>query len=328
MSTCLFRSPLAERLSAFFEMRHALGRCIKSDYTLFRCIDRFLSKTLKPGQPITRRVVVQWVKEIEPLSVGSRINRMCLFRQFCLYLNHFDPRTYLLHQSFLPKRIRPAPYIYTLEQVQAILVAARQISGPPNSLHPAVMATLLGLLYATGLRVGEARKLTLADVDLENHVLHVRETKFKKSRDVPISVSTSKALSSFLRERQDAGFSINPAAPVFVSPTGRTYGPGRVCELFLGIVRNLGFRGPVGERGPRMHDFRHTFAVQRLAAWYKEGADLSVKLPLLTTYLGHTSVVCTEVYLQATAELLEEAGKRFHQYSAIPLSGKEDPHGS
>ncbi|MFQ5684880.1 MAG: tyrosine-type recombinase/integrase [Candidatus Binatia bacterium] len=327
MSTCLFRSPLAERLSAFFEIRHALGRSVKSDYTLFRCIDRFLIKTLKPGQPITRRVVAKWVKDIAPLSVGTRINRMCLFRQFCLYLNHFDPRTYLVHQSFLPRRVRPAPFIYTREQVQDILAAARRI-GPPDSLRPSVMATLLGLLYATGLRVGEARKLTLADVDLEEGVLHVRETKFKKSRDVPISVSTIKALSDFLCERQDAGFSTNPVAPAFVNPAGKAYGQTQVYELFMEIVRHLGIRGPKGERGPRMHDFRHTFAVHRLAAWYKEGADLSVKLPLLTTYLGHTTVFCTEVYLQATAELLEEAGKRFHRYSAIPFPGREERHGS
>mgnify|MGYP001823613738 FL=1 len=88
--------------------------------------------------------------------------------------------------------------------------------------------------------------------------------------------------------------------------------------LFLQILRYLGLRGPKGERGPRLHDFRHTFAVNRLTAWYWQEVDLSAKLPLLTTYLGHGSVIYTEVYLQATAQLLEKAGKRFHRRFAIP----------
>jgi len=127
------------------------------------------------------------------------------------------------------------------------------------------------------------------------------------------------ALTVFMRRRKALGFSTAPSAPLFVGPHGRAYGEPRISEIFLAIIRSLRLRGPAGQRGPRIHDFRHSFAVTRLATWYRQDAVLQAKLPLLTTYLGHTSPVCTGVYLQATAELLQEANKRFHRHCAIPM---------
>ena len=203
------------------------------------------------------------------------------------------------------------------------MAAAKQI-GPPDSLRPAVISTIIGLLYTTGLRIGEALKLTLADLDFDRRLIVIRETKFKKSRYVMLSPSSVRHLTAFLRKRSRAGFSMEPNAPVFVNPMGRAYGQSTIATIFLEIVRELGLRGPKGEPGPRIHDFRHTFAVNRLATWYREGANLAAKLPLLTTYLGHTTVTCTQVYLQATAELMEKAGKRFHSNFVIPpLSRRE-----
>jgi integrase/recombinase XerD len=327
MKTGTFRGPLAFWLHAFWEMRHTLGRRGEYERKILTYLDRFLMGELKPGQPITREIADRWFKSMEHLSIGTRINRMSVLRQFCSYLRHFDPGTCIIHQSFIPRRIRPAPYIYSQQEVRSIMASARQI-GPVGSLRPAVVSTLIGLLYATGLRIGEALKLTLADIDLEGQRLIIRETKFKKSRYVPLSPSTVHQLALFLRHRREAGFSKAPAAPVFVNPQGRAYGHPRIVFIFLEIIRRIGLRGPKGERGPRVHDFRHTFAVNRLALWYREGVNLSAKLPLLSTYLGHTTVTCTEVYLQATAELLEKAHKRFHNHFAIPPleSRKEVPH--
>ncbi len=325
MTICLFRSPLASRLQAFLDMRKALGRKGTADYKILTYLDRFMMGTLKPGETITRKITENWIKNMEHLSVGTRINRISVLRQFCCYLSYFDGRTCLIHRSALPRRTRPAPYIYTHREIRSILAAAKRI-GPAGSFRPVVVSTLIGLLYATGLRVGEALKLTLGDVDIKRQVLVIRQTKFRKSRYVPFSPSTAKILSNFLRQRQAAGFSTASTTPVFVNPEGRAYGRDRICGLFLEIVRAIGLRGPTGERGPRLHDLRHTFAVQRLLTWYREGANLSAKLPLLTTYLGHTTVSCTEVYLQATAELLEEAGKRFYNHCAIPQHKKEATH--
>jgi integrase/recombinase XerD len=325
--TCLFRSIFASKLQSFLDIRRAVGRDARSDIKILRCLDRFLMGELKPGQALTRQVSEQWIDSFKHLSVGSRINRVSLLRQFCLYLSRFDKRTCLIHRSSFPSRKRRAPHIYTDREVQAIMNAAKRV-GPARSFRPTVIYTLVGLLYATGLRIGEARKLTLADVDLRRRLLTIRRTKFRKTRYVCLSESTTQALAAFIRKRRAAGFSADVNAPVFVNPEGRAYSHPRLCTVFLEIVRGIGLRGPIGQDGPRIHDFRHSFAVHRLATWYRDGAVLNAKLPLLSTYLGHTTVSYTEVYLQATAELLQEANKRFYRHCAIPTftGGSSDAH--
>jgi integrase/recombinase XerD len=158
-------------------------------------------------------------------------------------------------------------------------------------------------------------------------LIHVREAKFKKSRYVPISQSAADHLAGYLHRRRKAGFPTSSTSPVFVGPRGGNYGKSTIATIFLETVRKIGIRGPKGQRGPRIHDFRHTFAVNRLLTWHREGTNLFAKLPLLSTYLGHTSLAGTEVYLHATAELLESVGKRFHSHFAIPVRSGRERHG-
>ena len=323
MPTCSFRSPLAFRLQSFLENRRVGGQTRESYRKPLTYIDRFLIGELKPGETITDDLLNRWIKDMEHLSVGTRLNRISVMRQFCFYLSHFDPRTPIIHRIFLPRRTRPAPYIYTKQEVCSIMAAAKQI-GPADSIRPLVISTLIGLLYATGLRISEALKLTIADIDLKRNLLIIRKTKFKKSRYVTISPSTVRHIATFLRKRAKAGFSTKPSASVFVNLMGHAYSANGIATIFLEIVRSIGIRGPKGVRGPRIHDFRHSFAVNRLTKWYNEGANLSAKLPLLATYLGHTTVTSTQVYLHATAELLEKAGKLFHNHFAIPPANKKE----
>ena len=325
MATCLFRSPLAFRLQCFLEARKQAGQRVVASQKILLYLDRFLTGELQPGETITREVAERWIKSLGSLSSGTRINRISMLRQFCLYLAHFDPRTCLVHRSFLPHRTRPAPYIYTRAEVRQIMAAARRM-GPRGSLRPAVVATLVGLLYTTGLRIGEALRLTLADVDLRRRVLLVRETKFKKTRYAPLSASAVAHLQTYLRQRRKAGMSTSADAPLFVNHRGKAFGQAAFTTVFLEIIRKIGLRGPKGQAGPRIHDFRHTFAVSRLLVWYREGANLSAKLPLLSTYLGHSTVTCTEVYLHATAELLERVGRRFRAHFAVPPLSRTRTH--
>jgi len=326
MATCLFRSPLAFRLQCFMETRKRAGLRSVANQKILRYLDGFLVGELKPGETITREIAERWIKSLESLSIGTRLNRISLLRQFCLYLAHFDPRTCVVHRSFLPCRNRRAPYIYTRTEVRHIMAAARRL-GPRGSLRPAVISNLVGLLYATGLRIGEALKLTLSDVDLKRRVLLIRETKFKKSRNVPLSASVVRQLQIYLQQRRQAGMSTSADEPVFVNLWGHCYGEAGFTTVFLEIIRQLGIRKPPGQPGPRIHDFRHSFAVNRLQAWYREGANLSAKLPLLSTYLGHSTVTCTEVYLHATAELLEGVGRRFHDHFVVPPLSRKEAHG-
>ncbi|MCP5521858.1 MAG: hypothetical protein H7A46_09965 [Verrucomicrobiales bacterium] len=134
-----------------------------------------------------------------------------------------------------------------------------------------------------------------------------------------MSSSTAREMRDYLQQRRRAGFSVDPTAPVFPNIIGNPHGHPGFVTLFLELLRDLGLRGPKGQTGPRLHDMRHSFAVHRLLAWYRQGANLAAKLPLLSTYLGHSTLTGTEVYLQATAQLLEEAGERFHAHFAVPF---------
>jgi integrase len=186
---------------------------------------------LKPGDPITREIVERWFKSMEHLSPATRINRISILRQFCLYLSHFDPRTCIIHRSFVPHRTRPVPHIYTRGEVRQIMAASRRI-GPAQGLRPVVLSTLVALLYTTGLRVGEALKLTIGEVDLKRRLIHVRESKFKKSRYVPISPSTADQLAAYLRQLRKAGYPTSPNSPFFVAPGGGRYGKSAFARPF------------------------------------------------------------------------------------------------
>ena len=324
MATALFNSPLAPRLEAFLETRRA-GRRGVSTQKILRYLDRFLMRELKPGQTITRRVAERWIASIQHLSTGTRINRISVLRQFCRYLSYFHRHTYTVPRSYVPRRTRPAPYIYTRDEVRKIMAAARRL-GPPGSLQPVVVSTLIGLLYATGIRIGEALDLALADIDLKGRRLHICEGKFNKSRYVPISTSTASRLAAYLRLRRKAVISSTATSPMFVGFGGGKCWPSTFATAFLQVLRKVGLRGPKGQHGPRVHDLRHSFAVNRLLAWYRHGDNLAAKLPLLATYLGHTTVTGTQIYLHATAQLLESVGRRFHTHFAIPSKIRKRTH--
>jgi integrase len=173
--TTVFRSPLALRLQAFWESRRADGQRGFATHIILRGLDDFLRSELKPGDTITQDVAHRWFESMAHLSAGTRVNRISVLRQFCLYQRYFDPRTCLIPRTFLPRRTRFVPYIYSRKEVGQIMAAARRI-GPSGSLRPAVIATLIGLLFSTGLRIGEALKLTMADIDLPRRLLHIRRT--------------------------------------------------------------------------------------------------------------------------------------------------------
>ena len=314
-----FRSPLGDRLQAFWDSRYGGRQGGFATRRLLGYLDDFLARELTPGNAITEEVAQRWIKSMAHLSSGSRMNRIGVLRQFCLYLRYFDRRTCVIPRAFLPHRSRLVPHIYSPGEIRRIMTAARRI-GPVGSLRPAVVATLVGLLFSTGLRIGEAVKLTLADVDLDRRLLRIRRTKFRKSRFVPLSPSAARHFAAYLRRRRRADLSTDSTSRVFVSLHGRPLSTSNFNNLFLALLRQLGLRGQQGQRGARVHDARHTFCVHRLLAWHRSGANLLAKLPALSTYLGHTSVSGTQTYLHATAELLESVGDRFHAHFAIPTS--------
>jgi integrase len=184
------------------------------------------------------------------------------------------------------------------------------------------MHAIILLLATSGLRISEALHLTLQDADLKAGVLSIRQSKFRKSRLVPLSAGTLEVLRRYHKLR----VAVVPADTVgsfFVSGRGKAYGTGCVQAMFRDVAVKAGLRRPKG-RGPRLHDLRATFAVTRLLQWYRDGDNVMARLPLLSTYLGHACVSDTEVYLRITAALLHEADTRFHAFAQdlLPTGGQ------
>lgn len=208
------------------------------------------------------------------------------------------------------------PYIYTREEVRRLLAETTELDYQDNPLRAAVFRTLILLLYGAGLRISEALDLELEDVDLSSGLLTIRETKFYKTRLVPISPQLTTAMQAFSGERLRLAPPSSGSARFLV--TRRQ--PALRCDYAARIFRRLRSRAGIRRRRkasyqPRLHDLRHSFAVHRLISWYREGADVQRLLPQLSTYLGHVQIASTQRYLTMTSELLQEAGHRFELYA-------------
>lgn len=223
--------------------------------------------------------------------------------------------------SPLPKTLpklppQQTPYVYSTEELRRMLEATSVLRMGHSPQVPAMYRTLLLLLYGSGMRIGEALCLTLQDVDLNERVITVRDTKFFKTRLVPIGPKLSRELASHVERRRQLPMPCGNTSPLFTTRDGRGWSYPRVISLFQHVRRAAGINCPVGEpRPPRLHDIRHTAAVHRVLAWYRSGQDVQRLLPQLATYLGHIDIRSTQRYLQMTPELLQAASQRFAQYA-------------
>jgi site-specific recombinase XerD len=213
-----------------------------------------------------------------------------------------------------PERL--IPYIYSRAELHCLLQAAQKESHWCK-LEPVTLRALLLLLYGAGLRISEALRLTLSDVDLEQCLLTIRETKFYKTRLVPLSVDLSQALTNYLAARSKAEHPSPPEAFLLLTRHSLPVSVQLAEDTFERLCRRAGVRRKDTSRYvPRLHDLRHTFAVHRLTACYRDGGDVQRLLPRLATYLGHVDIDSTQRYLTLTPELLSQASNRFEQYAA------------
>ena len=217
----------------------------------------------------------------------------------------------------IPKRPQSlVPYIYNTEELRALFDACLSYQKKNCRLEPYMVRTLLLLLYGAGLRISEVISLTLADADLNQALLTIRETKFHKTRLVPLGKQLTQILLQYVTQRHRENYSQNPDAPFFVGRNGKAVKQRTIEYVFRLICKKADIRRTNGGRyQPRIHDLRHSFAVHRLTAWYKQGADVQRLLPVLSVYMGHVCISSTSTYLTMTPTLLEEAGRRFEQYA-------------
>jgi len=222
--------------------------------------------------------------------------------------------------KIVPKPPHFVPHIYSQDELQRLLDATACCGSSRCRLQPYTCRMLILLLYAAGLRIGEALSLRLADVDLSAGVLTIRESKFYKTRLVPMSLALSGALGAYVAQRSKDHPTPSDAA-LFLTRTGTPVARHTAENVFSRLRARAGVQRHDGGRyQPRLHDLRHAFAVHRLISWYRQGADVQRLLPQLATYLGHVHIAATQRYLTLTPELLHEASLRFERYA------QEGPH--
>jgi integrase len=311
MKTPTFHSSLAASLEGLLRLRQSLGYEDRTFISHLAHFDRFLLERGWRGKRLIRKLVEEWASSCGPIKPITRARRLHTMRVLGRFIAQTHPDTYIPGPAWGPRQATGfRPHIYSAIEIQRVLEEASTLM-PVGSLRPNTYMTLFSLLYCSGLRISEALGLKLADVDLEAGVLIVRESKFHKSRAVPLHPTAVQALMEYRRARDAKGHRVDGEAPFFVNEWRRPLSYPVACATFLQIARRAGVRPPAGQKGPRIHDLRHSFASARLLAWYRDGQDVQVRLPLLATYMGHVSMVSTQVYLETTAELLKEAARRF-----------------
>jgi site-specific recombinase XerD len=323
MRTRKLRSCLAEKMQCFIDLRRLSGTDYQSQSQLLGYFDRFLVEQRVTEPHITRDITDAYQRSLGHLCRRNQENHLCVVRQFCEYLSQTDSRCYIPEplRRIRWEEARPH-HIYRTTEVRAILAAASELS-PPHSLRPETYRTLLGLLYSTGIRIGEALALNLEDFHSDQSSLWIAEGKFRKARWVPLSSSTSRALQQYVQRRQGISpWSLDSS--LFLSQRSRRLHYSAVNRTFRYLLQQSGI--PYHKHtGPRIHDLRHTFAVHRLLAWYRDGQDVNARLPWLATYMGHVDIHATQVYLRPTAELMEQVDRRFYQHYLQNVQSQGNP---
>jgi len=321
------RISLQQRIDDYLAERQRLGFELHSRDTLLAGFARYVAGQHHRG-PLTADLMVDWARQDKwhretPSTWAARLARV---RHFARYLKQFEPETEVPEERvFGPEPGRVAPHIFQEGEIVDLLVAARRL-GPEGSIRPAVYETLFGLMASTGLRISEALHLRDADVDLQRGLLTIRQTKFAKSRQVPIHPSTVAALARYREQRArhvtgevDLTFLIGSRG----RRSGQPLGDRQAHRVFNALRDRLGWVNRGGHAAPRLHDLRHTFAVRRLLLWQAEGADLDPMMLALSTYLGHAKISYTYWYLTAVPELMALAGDKFERFVGLGGGGDE-----
>jgi len=292
-------------LQRYLSMRKGFGYKYQSQSRRLTDFVYFMEK--RKATTITTKLAMEWAT-LPSGRHASWLSRLTDVRGFARHLASFDPKTEVPPVGMLPSPRRAKPYIYSDAEIDSLLTAALSLP-PVGALRRWTYHCLFGLFAVTGIRLSEAINLKCDDVDLDAGVLTIRMTKFGKSRLVPVHPTTSAALRNYA-ELRDARIPTRRSPNFFVAERGGPLLHQYVHPVFWRLSREIGLRRPGDHAGPRVHDFRHRFAVRTLLDWYREGIDIERNLPLLSTYLGHTCVRDTYWYLSACPELMQEAVQR------------------
>jgi integrase len=310
--------PLAAHGRSYIDLQQSLGKGYQRQQGTLRDLDRFLqAHAVDSPRAATPTLIEGWMATRIGGAPGGT-NQVRIVHRFFGYLRGLGAVT---HNPVAPlltsfQRLPPSsfrPFLFSQEQLRAILAEAKRLPDHHRcSCRAQVCTTMLTLLSALGLRHGDVRHLRIRHLDLARQTLLVERTKFHKSRYVPFGPKVGQCLQQDLEVRSALLVPVREDDPLFVTKWRKPVGSEMRLNAFREILGTLGITGGEGRRAPRLHDLRHTFAVDCLLRWYRDGVDVQSRLPALATFLGHVNPESTEVYLTITAELLREANARFH----------------
>lgn len=316
------RRSMQSLVQQYLQERRTLGFSLLISGSQLMAFARYADQSGHRG-PLSCKIILAWVQGEIPLA--KRITwarRLEVVRPFAKYCARFDPKTEVPDARLFGKgHPRRTPHIYTDQEILDLLKAARAMS-PQGSLRPATYESLFGLIAATGLRISEALHLRCADVDLVRETLTVRQTKFCKSRLVPLHATVAHALKKYTSFRRSY-VPVLPDAFFFVSANGAALGDRTVHWVFERIRTDLGWIARGDHPAPRIHDLRHTFICRRIQHWHERGATVDNAMVALSSYVGHAKVSDTYWYLTGVPELMALAGRSFEQFASFGEVGCE-----
>lgn len=306
---------LAREANEFLAFKRAMGMSYRRAEFVLNSFVHFVRERYGEQPVSLEDAVTRWVTRVEGRKAVTVGNEFGVVRQLCVFRRRSDPHAFVPEHAVAPvKESVFVPYIFSRQEVLVVLQAATHHEG--RSMWGAMLRALILVLYCTGMRLGEAVRLCMEDVDLRRAVLTIRSSK-GRSRILAIRDDLVAELRQYLRCREEVlvASDVGTSTALFVRRDGSALTLHAASDALRRLLRDLGLKPPRGRSGARPYELRHAFAVHRLTAWALEGADVHAKLPWLSAYLGHQNVLGTEVYLKATPQLLELASQRFEQRS-------------
>ena len=301
---------LSQRLDEYLALRRAMGFDLSFDERVLR---KFTTYGDENGfDQISTPLFLDWKANYGSADNNTWARRLGMVRRFAFWLAEHDDRTEIPSSQLVMGRYRrQVPYIYAPKQIADIVAETGRLQSP-YGLRAALWQTLFGLIAVTGMRVNEALSLKRHDVDLENAVLIVRNTKNGRDRQLPVNKDTAAQLASYASLRDRLVETKSPR--FFIKEDGKPAGDCGARYNFAQVSRNVGLRSPQAfnrhGRGPRIHDLRHSFAVHTILDWFREGRDIEAEMYKLSTYLGHSEPKHTFWYIEAVPELMQLAAAR------------------
>ncbi len=310
MKTINFTSILSDKMTHYVKLKQHFGSDYHSSAKLLFRFDKYLITLPLKSEVLTRSIFQNYFEKINHLCSRGFSNHYCVLQHFSAWLNQHEINSYVLEKRpTIDHSYSRSAYIFSLDEIK-IIIKNSGIFSKKEEFIPGIYQTLFSLLYSTGIRISEALALNHSDYKDEN-IIHIRRGKFRKERYIVLSISTSNRLNEYIHQYKSL-LSVSEESPMFVNIRRKpmTYQNARLA--FIKTLNRSGIHKD--DSGPRLHDFRHTFAVHRLLQWYKTEQDINAKLPFLSTYMGHVDIVSTQVYLEASSELLQAGCERFYNF--------------